>query len=291
MKLLNALGIVTVKKSAMAPNTLTAVSFTASHTAITLFLKSSFVAKSVINAATNAETTVITIPIGLAAIAVFNNFCAIVNPSVVVFHTLNADISPCIIVTTFHANIPAAIPAIIEIMVGPFFARKEINSFTLLMTASTMVFTSGILLFTSPITSLITGFNSSPTGFIRSTLIFRPKSSIWFPRSSYFVSFIVPSASLVAVISPCVFTRARTASSPKSSHLVPYSATPKRFLCTSLSHEKRAVFTIWNASFAPSPPCANFVFKSSTFNPRVLNASSAVPSFTLMPNSFTASFK
>ena len=259
----------------MAPNTLAAASFTASHTAITLFLKSSFVAKSVTNAATNAETTVITIPIGLAAIAVFNNFCAIVNPSVVVFHT----------------NIPAAIPAIMEIMVGPFFARKEINSFTLLMTASTMVFTSGILLFTSPITSLITGFNSSPTGFIRSTLIFRPKSSIWFPRSSYFVSFIVPSASLVAVISPCVFTRARTASSPKSSHLVPYSATPKRFLCTSLSHEKRAVFTIWNASFAPSPPCANFVFKSSTFNPRVLNASSAVPSFTLMPNSFTASFK
>ena len=275
----------------MAPNTLAAASFTASHTAITLFLKSSFVAKSVTNAATNAETTVITIPIGLAAIAVFNNFCAIVNPSVVVFHTLNADISPCIIVTTFHANIPAAIPAIMEIMVGPFFARKEINSFTLLMTASTMVFTSGILLFTSPITSLITGFNSSPTGFIRSTLIFRPKSSIWFPRSSYFVSFIVPSASLVAVISPCVFTMARTASSPKSSHLVPYSATPKRFLCTSLSHEKRAVFTIWNASFAPSPPCANFVFKSSTFNPRVLNASSAVPSFTLMPNSFTASFK
>ena len=268
MKLLNAFGIVTVKKSAMAPNTLAAVSFTASHTAITLFLKSSFVAKSVTNAATNAETTVITIPIGLAAIAVFNNFCAIVNP-----------------------NIPAAIPAIMEIMVGPFFARNEINSFTLLMTASTMVFTSGILLFASPITSLITGFNSSPTGFIRSTLIFRPKSSIWFPRSSYFVSFIVPSASLVVEISPCVFTRARTASSPKSSHLVPYSSTPKRFLCTSLSHEKRAVFTIWNASLAPSPPCANFVFKSSTFSPRVLNASSAVPSFTLMPNSFTASFK
>ena len=41
------------------------VSATASHTAITLFLKSSFVAKSVTNAATNAETTVITIPIGL----------------------------------------------------------------------------------------------------------------------------------------------------------------------------------------------------------------------------------
>ena len=230
-----ALGIVSVKKSAMAPNTFDAVSFTASHIAITLFLKSSLVAKSVTNAATRAATTVITIPMGLADIAIFKSFCAIVTPSVVVFQTLKAAIP---------ANIPAAIPAIMEMICVPFFDTKEINSFTFSMTARTTVFTSGILSFTSFNTSLITGCNSSPIGFTRSTLRLRPNSSIWFPRSLYLFSFIVPSASLVADISPCVFTRARIASSPKSSHLVPYIVTPKRFLCTSSSHEKSALFTV-----------------------------------------------
>ena len=239
-----ALGIVSVKKSAMAPNTFDAVSFTASHIAITLFLKSSLVAKSVTNAATRAATTVITIPMGLADIAIFKSFCAIVTPSVVVFQTLKAAINPCIMLTTFHANIPAAIPAIMEMICVPFFDTKEINSFTFSMTARTTVFTSGILSFTSFNTSLITGCNSSPIGFTRSTLRLRPNSSIWFPRSLYLFSFIVPSASLVADISPCVFTRARIASSPKSSHLVPYIVTPKRFLCTSSSHEKSALFTV-----------------------------------------------
>ena len=86
IKPLKALGIVTVKKSAIAPKTFDAASFTASHTAITLFLKSSLVAKSVTNAATSAATTVITMPIGLAAITVFRIFCAMVTPSVVAFH-------------------------------------------------------------------------------------------------------------------------------------------------------------------------------------------------------------
>ena len=170
IKPLKALGIVTVKKSAIAPKTFDAASFTASHTAITLFLKSSLVAKSVTNAATSAATTVITMPIGLAAITVFRIFCTMVTPSVVAFHTF--------IVTTFHANIPAAIPAIIEIICVPFLDIKEIKSFTLLTTASTSVLTSGIFPFTSLITSLITGFNSSPIGFTRSVLRFLPNSSI-----------------------------------------------------------------------------------------------------------------
>ena len=155
IKPLKAFGIVTVKKSAIAPKTFDAASFTASHTAITLFLKSSLVAKSVTNAATSAATTVITMPIGLAAITVFRIF----------------------IVTTFHANIPAAIPAIIEIICVPFLDIKEIKSFTLLTTASTSVLTSGIFPFTSLITSLITGFSSSPIGFTRSVLRFLPNSS------------------------------------------------------------------------------------------------------------------
>ena len=176
IKPLKALGIVTVKKSAIAPKTFDAASFTASHTAITLFLKSSLVAKSVTNAATSAATTVITMPIGLAAITVFRIFCAMVTPSIVAFHTFIA--ATCIIVTTFHANIPAAIPAIIEIICVPFLDIKEIKSFTLLTTASTSVLTSGIFPFTSLITSLITGFNSSPIGFTRSVLRFLPNSSI-----------------------------------------------------------------------------------------------------------------
>ena len=155
IKPLKALGIVTVKKSAIAPKTFDAASFTASHTAITLFLKSSLVAKSVTNAATSAATTVITMPIGLAAITVFRIFCAMVTPF-----------------------IPAAIPAIIEIICVPFLDIKEIKSFTLLTTASTSVLTSGIFPFTSLITSLITGFNSSPIGFTRSVLRFLPNSSI-----------------------------------------------------------------------------------------------------------------
>ena len=175
---LKAFGIVTVKKSAIAPNTFVAASFTVSHTAMTLFLKSSLVANKVMRAATSAATTVITMPNGLDAITVFNNFCAIVMPSVVVFHTLNAAISPCIMFTTFHANIPAAIPAIMEIMVLPLADTKEINSFTLLITARTIVLTWGIFSFTSEITSLITGCNSSPMGFTRSVLRFLPNSSI-----------------------------------------------------------------------------------------------------------------
>ena len=281
----------TVKKSAIAPNTLVAASFTVSHTAITLFLKSSLVAKSVTRAAISVVTTVITIPMGFAAIAMFNSFWAIVRPSVVAFHTLKADISPCIMVTTFHANIPAAIPAIIEIICEPCCDMKEINSLTLPITASTMVFTSGILLLTSLITSLTTGCNSSPIGFIKSVLRFRPSSSNWFPRSLYLFSLISAKASLVVEISPWVFTRERTASSPKSSHFVPYKVTPKMFLCTSSLHEKRALFTVVNASLAPSPPSANFIFKSSALSPNCLKASSAVPSFTLIPNSLTASFK
>ena len=162
IKPLKAFGIVTVKKSAIAPKTFDAASFTASHTAMTLFLKSSLVAKSVTNAATSAATTVITMPIGLAAITVFKIFCAMVTPSVV----------------AFHANIPAAIPAIIEIICVPFLDIKEIKSFTLLTTASTSVLTSGIFPFTSLITSLITGFSSSPIGFTRSVLRFLPNSSI-----------------------------------------------------------------------------------------------------------------
>ena len=129
IKPLKAFGIVTVKKSAIAPKTFDAASFTASHTAMTLFLKSSLVAKSVTNAATSAATTVITMPIGLAAITVFKIFCAMVMPSVVAFHTFIAATSPCIIVTTFHANIPAAIPTIIEIICVPFLDIKEIKSF------------------------------------------------------------------------------------------------------------------------------------------------------------------
>ena len=148
IKPLKALGIVTVKKSAIAQKTFDAASFTASHTAMTLFLKSSLVAKSVTNAATSAATTVITMPIGLAAITVFKIFCA------------------------------AAIPAIIEIICVPFLDIKEIKSFTLLTTASTSVLTSGIFPFTSLITSLITGFSSSPIGFTRSVLRFLPNSSI-----------------------------------------------------------------------------------------------------------------
>ena len=174
IKPLKAFGIVTVKKSAIAPKTFDAASFTASHTAMTLFLKSSLVAKSVTNAATSAATTVITMPIGLAAITVFKIFCAMVTPSVVAFHTFIAATSPCIIVTTFHANIPA----IIEIICVPFLDIKEIKSFTLLTTASTSVLTSGIFPFTSLITSLITGFSSSPIGFTRSVLRFLPNSSI-----------------------------------------------------------------------------------------------------------------
>ena len=170
IKPLKALGIVTVKKSAIAPKTFDAASFTASHTAITLFLKSSLVAKSVTNAATSAATTVITMPIGLAVITVFRIFCAMITPSVVAFHTF--------IAATFHANIPAAIPAIIEIICVPFLDIKEIKSFTLLTTASTSVLTSGIFPFTSLITSLITGFSSSPIGFTRSVLRFLPNSSI-----------------------------------------------------------------------------------------------------------------
>ena len=162
IKPLKAFGIVTVKKSAIAPKTFDAASFTASHTAMTLFLKSSLVAKSVTNAATSAATTVITMPIGLAAITVFKIFCAMVTPSVVAFHTF----------------IPAAIPAIIEIICVPFLDIKEIKSFTLLTTASTSVLTSGIFPFTSLITSLITGFSSSPIGFTRSVLRFLPNSSI-----------------------------------------------------------------------------------------------------------------
>ena len=91
---LKAAGIVTVKKSAIAPNAFSAVSFTCSHTAITLFLKSSFVANNVTNAATSVATNVIMIPIGFAAITVFIIFCAIVTPSVVAFHTFIAAISP-----------------------------------------------------------------------------------------------------------------------------------------------------------------------------------------------------
>ena len=169
IKPLKAFGIVTVKKSAIAPKTFDAASFTASHTAITLFLKSSLVAKSVTNAATSAATTVMTMPIGLAAITVFKIFCAMVTPSVVAFHTF---------IAAFHANIPAAIPAIIEIICVPFLDIKEIKSFTLLTTASTSVLTSGIFPFTSLITSLITGFSSSPIGFTRSALRFLPNSSI-----------------------------------------------------------------------------------------------------------------
>ena len=200
-------------------------------------------------------------------------------------------IIPCIMLTTFQARNPAAIPAIMEIMVLPFADTKEINSFTLSMTASTIVFTCGIWLFTSEITSLITGCNSSPMGFTRSALMFLPNSSIWLPMSLYLFSLIVPRASLAVEISPCISTRERMASSPKSSHFVPYSSTPKRFLCTSSSHEKSAWLTVWNASLAPSPPCANLAFKSSTLNPNAWNASSDVPSFALMPNSFTASFR
>ncbi len=211
----------TVKKSAMEPKTSAATSFTLFHMAITLFRKSSFVANKVTSAATSVPIIVTTMPIGLAFIAVFKSFCAIVTPSVVVFHTLKAEISPWIIVTTFHASIPAAIPAIMEIICDPCFDTKEINSFTLSITASTMVFTCGILLLTSFITSLITGCSSSPMGFIKSTLMFRPNSSNWFPRSLYLFSFIFSRASLALEISPWVFTRERTASSPKSSHLVP----------------------------------------------------------------------
>ena len=161
IKPLKAFGIVTVKKSAIAPKTFDAASFTASHTAITLFLKSSLVAKSVTNAATSAATTVITMPIGLAAITVFRIFCAMVTPSVVAFHTFIATTNPCII----------------EIICVPFLDIKEIKSFTLLTTASTSVLTSGIFPFTSLITSLITGFSSSPIGFTRSVLRFLPNSS------------------------------------------------------------------------------------------------------------------
>ena len=291
MRELNAFGIVTVKKSAIAPNTFPATSLTFSHTAITLFLKSSLVAKSVMRAVTSAATTVITMPMGLAAITVLRSFCAMVIPSVVAFHTLKAAINPCIMFTTFHANIPAAIPAMMEIIIGPFFDTKEIKLLILSTTASTRVLTWGIFSLTSAITSLITGCNSSPIGFTNSVSRLRPSSVIWLPISLYLFSLISARASFVVEISPWVFTRARTASSPKSSHLVPYKVTPKRFLCTSSSHAKRALFTVVNASLAPSPPSANFCFSSSALRPNCLKASSAVPSFTLMPNSLTASLR
>ncbi|CAM2079362.1 MAG: hypothetical protein NSGCLCUN01_03582 [uncultured Clostridium sp.] len=50
-----------------------------------------------------------------------------------------------------------------------------------------------------------------------------------------------------------------------------------------------AVVTCSNASFATAPPAPNFSLVTSTDNPSSLKASSAVPSLTLIPNSFTAS--
>ena len=178
IKPLKAFGIVTVKKSAIAPKTFDAASFTASHTAMTLFLKSSLVAKSVTNAATSAATTVITMPIGLAAITVFKIFCAMVTPSVVAFHTFIAGIAAGMLAWNVVTMIQGLVAAIIEIICVPFLDIKEIKSFTLLTTASTSVLTSGIFPFTSLITSLITGFSSSPIGFTRSVLRFLPNSSI-----------------------------------------------------------------------------------------------------------------
>ena len=78
-------------------------------------------------------------------------------------------------------------------------------------------------------------------------------------------------------------------SAPKSSHMVPNSCTPIVFCSTLSSIENNASDTDSKAFRPVSPPSVKAFFISPTDNPRDCSASSPVPSFILIPNSFTAS--
>ena len=124
--------------------------------------------------------------IGFPNNVLFRAACAAAFPSVAIRHSSITDIIPCIMFTTFHASIPAAIPPIIAITVFPFCIKKPISSPTMLNTSLKISLICGRLLFTSSITSSATGANSSPSGCTTSVWIFRPSSSIWLLRSLYF---------------------------------------------------------------------------------------------------------
>ena len=72
-------------------------------------------------------------------------------------------------------------------------------------------------------------FTAPPTASPSSTLIVRPKLANALPASSYFISLILCSASSVISISLFTLPRAKTPSTPKSSHIVPKRFTPAVF--------------------------------------------------------------
>ena len=96
-------------------------------------------------------------------------------------------------------------------------------------------------------------------------------------------------ALMVLSISPSVFIRAVTVSSPRSSHMVPISVWPKMYRSCSSSTPMSAVITCCMAFPVDSAPLSSFSVISSALNPSASRASAAVPSFHRILYSFTAS--
>ena len=110
----------------------------------------------------------------------------------------------------------------------------------------------------------------SASGSSSSDFAFLPSFSKRLPKSSYLMSAIFSSVFAVLSASPSVFVSALTASAPRSSHIVPKSATPAASCATLSSIEKRASKTSFVASFAESPPSANLAKSSSAVCPPLL---------------------
>ena len=112
--LLNASGIVFVKKSTIAVTTVDTALLIASHIVTQKFLKDSDLCHKTTNAATNATINPIIIPIGFADNAAFNAHCATVNPlelaAAAVYAVTNDCIKDVIPKATLNA-INAAVPA------------------------------------------------------------------------------------------------------------------------------------------------------------------------------------
>ena len=86
-----------------------------------------------------------------------------------------------------------------------------------------------------------------------------------------------------------MFPIAKIACPPVSSHIVPNNSTPIVFCSSGSDTFPSASKVSCIAFFAASPPSPNAFFVASMSIPNSLKALSAVPSFTLIENSFTAS--
>ena len=108
-------------------------------------------------------------------------------------------------------------------------------------------------------------------------------------RVSYAELSTCDMASMVLSIGPCVFIRAATASSPRSSHMVPINSCPNVYRSCSSSTPIRAAITCCIAFPDDSAPPSNLSDISSALNPSFSRASAAVPSFQRILYSLTAS--